>query len=196
MCGRQPSTRVSSKIQRLVFRMTGLQCTTVPFGVTYEKIGTIQRRLAWPLHKDDTLSRSGRPTGLNIYASSFGRCNVLRSRIMMAAKWRATRKLPRRARWSSDTQKNRVNSIRIRDEWKYSHSALASSHGQPPKRAPSAVVRMRYAHSSPSFGWGGYVFACTRQRSARLMYVGPASSTISDDNIHNGSRNLNMPALA
>ncbi|KAG2749157.1 hypothetical protein P692DRAFT_20927486, partial [Suillus brevipes Sb2] len=23
------------------------------------KIGTIQRRLAWPLHKDDTLSRSG-----------------------------------------------------------------------------------------------------------------------------------------
>jgi hypothetical protein len=41
----------------------------VPFGVTYEKIGTIQRRLAWPLHKDDTLSRSGRPTGLNIYFS-------------------------------------------------------------------------------------------------------------------------------
>ncbi|EIN10189.1 hypothetical protein PUNSTDRAFT_65277 [Punctularia strigosozonata HHB-11173 SS5] len=39
----------------------------VPFGVTYDKIGTIQRRLAWPLHKDDTLSRSGRPTGLNIY---------------------------------------------------------------------------------------------------------------------------------
>ncbi|EJD48214.1 hypothetical protein AURDEDRAFT_61051, partial [Auricularia subglabra TFB-10046 SS5] len=27
----------------------------VPFGVTYVKIGTIQRRLAWPLHKDDTL---------------------------------------------------------------------------------------------------------------------------------------------
>ncbi|KAI0730836.1 hypothetical protein C8Q76DRAFT_613022, partial [Earliella scabrosa] len=43
------------------------QQTNVPFGVTYEKIGTIQRRLAWPLHKDDTLSRSGRPTGLNIY---------------------------------------------------------------------------------------------------------------------------------
>ncbi|KAJ6618174.1 hypothetical protein B0H10DRAFT_1795845, partial [Mycena sp. CBHHK59/15] len=30
------------------------------------KIGTIQRRLAWPLHKDDTLSRSGRSTDLNI----------------------------------------------------------------------------------------------------------------------------------
>ncbi|KAI0694333.1 hypothetical protein BC835DRAFT_1011783 [Cytidiella melzeri] len=44
--------------------------SNVPFGVTYEKIGTIQRRLAWPLHKDDTLSRSGRPTGLNIYCSS------------------------------------------------------------------------------------------------------------------------------
>ncbi|KAI9058834.1 hypothetical protein FKP32DRAFT_1549849, partial [Trametes sanguinea] len=43
------------------------QHTDVPFGVTYEKIGTIQRRLAWPLHKDDTLSRSGRPKGLNIY---------------------------------------------------------------------------------------------------------------------------------
>ena len=43
------------------------QVINVPFGVTYEKIGTIQRRLAWPLHKDDTLSRSGRPTGLNIY---------------------------------------------------------------------------------------------------------------------------------
>ncbi|KAF9260004.1 hypothetical protein L218DRAFT_1055249, partial [Marasmius fiardii PR-910] len=38
-----------------------------PFGVSYVKIGTIQRRLAWPLHKDDTLFRSGRPTGLNIY---------------------------------------------------------------------------------------------------------------------------------
>ncbi|KAJ7852408.1 hypothetical protein B0H13DRAFT_1643451 [Mycena leptocephala] len=25
--------------------------------------------LRWPLHKDDTLFRSGRPTGLNIYAS-------------------------------------------------------------------------------------------------------------------------------
>ncbi|KIY43857.1 hypothetical protein FISHEDRAFT_51748, partial [Fistulina hepatica ATCC 64428] len=38
-----------------------------PFGVAYVKIGTIQRRLAWPLHKDDTLFQSGRPTGLNIY---------------------------------------------------------------------------------------------------------------------------------
>ncbi|KIJ22072.1 hypothetical protein PAXINDRAFT_64637, partial [Paxillus involutus ATCC 200175] len=36
-----------------------------PFGVAHDKIGTIQR--TWPLHKDDTLFRSGRPTGLNIY---------------------------------------------------------------------------------------------------------------------------------
>ncbi|TFL00813.1 hypothetical protein BDV98DRAFT_508338, partial [Pterulicium gracile] len=52
----------------------------VPFGVTYEKIGTIQRRLAWPLHKDDTLARSGRPTGLNIYfafSSDTFTCEVL-----------------------------------------------------------------------------------------------------------------------
>ncbi|EPQ56954.1 hypothetical protein GLOTRDRAFT_39250, partial [Gloeophyllum trabeum ATCC 11539] len=34
----------------------------------YEKIGTIQRRLAWPLHKDDTLTQSGSSTELNIYA--------------------------------------------------------------------------------------------------------------------------------
>ncbi|KAI0322367.1 hypothetical protein OF83DRAFT_1020165, partial [Amylostereum chailletii] len=48
-----------------------LPCTSpqpfAPFGVAYAKIGTIQRRLAWPLHKDDTLLQSGRPTGLNIY---------------------------------------------------------------------------------------------------------------------------------
>ncbi|KAJ4464692.1 hypothetical protein C8R41DRAFT_891557 [Lentinula lateritia] len=47
--------------------LIGGQLLIVPFGVTYEKIGTIQRRLAWPLHKDDTLSRSGRSTDLNIY---------------------------------------------------------------------------------------------------------------------------------
>ncbi|KZT21432.1 hypothetical protein NEOLEDRAFT_1073511 [Neolentinus lepideus HHB14362 ss-1] len=41
----------------------------VPFGVTYEKIGTIQRRLAWPLHKDDTLTQSGSSTELNIFFS-------------------------------------------------------------------------------------------------------------------------------
>ncbi|KAJ3726165.1 hypothetical protein C8R42DRAFT_660152 [Lentinula raphanica] len=38
----------------------------VPFGVTYEKSGTIQRRLAWPLHKDDTLPQSGRTSVQNI----------------------------------------------------------------------------------------------------------------------------------
>ncbi|KZT33929.1 hypothetical protein SISSUDRAFT_1027198, partial [Sistotremastrum suecicum HHB10207 ss-3] len=38
-----------------------------PFGVAYIILGTIQRRLAWPLHKDDTLNQSGRASALNIY---------------------------------------------------------------------------------------------------------------------------------
>ena len=54
----------------------------VPFGVTYEKIGTIQRRLAWPLHKDDTLFRSGRPTGLNIYLFCFDCGDTLDKNLM------------------------------------------------------------------------------------------------------------------
>ena len=57
----------SDKMQYFVHTDPKTICTLVPFGVTYEKIGTIQRRLAWPLHKDDTLSRSGRSTDLNIY---------------------------------------------------------------------------------------------------------------------------------
>ncbi|KZV59600.1 hypothetical protein PENSPDRAFT_587824 [Peniophora sp. CONT] len=52
-------------------RVTESRTPFAPFGVAYEKIGTIQRRLAWPLHKDDTLLQSGRPTGLYIY---FVRC--------------------------------------------------------------------------------------------------------------------------
>ncbi|KAI8980662.1 hypothetical protein BD414DRAFT_420642 [Trametes punicea] len=64
------ATRETSKMQNLPMVTPFPESRIVPFGVTYEKIGTIQRRLAWPLHKDDTLSRSGRPTGLNIYFSS------------------------------------------------------------------------------------------------------------------------------
>ena len=60
-------TREFNEMQKLGYEVPKRSITSVPFGVTYEKIGTIQRRLAWPLHKDDTLSRSGRPTGLNIY---------------------------------------------------------------------------------------------------------------------------------
>ncbi|KAF4583336.1 hypothetical protein EYR38_002086 [Pleurotus pulmonarius] len=60
-------TRALKKRHKSDCTYTTRLMTIVPFGVTYEKIGTIQRRLAWPLHKDDTLSRSGRPTGLNIY---------------------------------------------------------------------------------------------------------------------------------
>ena len=61
------TTRRLSIKHFLTHVLGGHTTTSVPFGVTYVKIGTIQRRLAWPLHKDDTLSRSGRPTGLNIY---------------------------------------------------------------------------------------------------------------------------------
>ncbi|KAF9074359.1 hypothetical protein BDP27DRAFT_1473722 [Rhodocollybia butyracea] len=61
-CRREPST-----IKLVPINITLEHYSNVPFGVTYEKIGTIQRRLAWPLHKDDTLSRSGRSTDLNIY---------------------------------------------------------------------------------------------------------------------------------
>ncbi|RDX54064.1 hypothetical protein OH76DRAFT_1341290, partial [Lentinus brumalis] len=63
-------TRMMDKLHKIVERILSPHPHNVPLGVTYEKIGTIQRRLAWPLHKDDTLSRSGRPTGLNIYFAS------------------------------------------------------------------------------------------------------------------------------
>ncbi|KZP23630.1 hypothetical protein FIBSPDRAFT_737202 [Athelia psychrophila] len=64
-------TRLPSHKQRRTEGLTTHPPNNVPFGVTYEKIGTIQRRLAWPLHKDDTLSRSGRSTDLNIYCFAF-----------------------------------------------------------------------------------------------------------------------------
>ncbi len=59
--------KIGSSSCRVEFR----SITIAPFGDAYEKIGTIQRRLAWPLHKDDTLFQSGRPTGLNIYLFYF-----------------------------------------------------------------------------------------------------------------------------
>ncbi|KAF7984976.1 hypothetical protein HWV62_9934 [Athelia sp. TMB] len=64
-------TRLPSQIQIRAPPFVTSPPVDVPFGVTYEKIGTIQRRLAWPLHKDDTLSRSGRSTDLNIYCFAF-----------------------------------------------------------------------------------------------------------------------------
>ncbi|KAA1064118.1 hypothetical protein PGT21_014808 [Puccinia graminis f. sp. tritici] len=39
--------------------ITNLHCAFALFGGAYVKIGTIQRRLAWPLHKDDTCSQNG-----------------------------------------------------------------------------------------------------------------------------------------
>ena len=60
-------TRAKNKKKKFTFGMGYCLIIIAPFGDAYEKIGTIQRRLAWPLHKDDTLFQSGRPTGLNIY---------------------------------------------------------------------------------------------------------------------------------
>ena len=59
--------RILNEMQTSVYGLSSHLYITAPFGDAYEKIGTIQRRLAWPLHKDDTLFQSGRPTGLNIY---------------------------------------------------------------------------------------------------------------------------------
>jgi hypothetical protein len=65
------ATRVLNEIETCVCGILARLIIIAPFGDAYEKIGTIQRRLAWPLHKDDTLFQSGRPTGLNIYFSTF-----------------------------------------------------------------------------------------------------------------------------
>ena len=62
-------TRDSNEIESYFWVHVSRITAIAPFGDAYEKIGTIQRRLAWPLHKDDTLFQSGRPTGLNIYFS-------------------------------------------------------------------------------------------------------------------------------
>ncbi|KAI0259539.1 hypothetical protein BC834DRAFT_962076 [Gloeopeniophorella convolvens] len=62
-------TRGRHRIQTRQYGYARRAKIIAPFGDAYEKIGTIQRRLAWPLHKDDTLFQSGRPTGLNIYFS-------------------------------------------------------------------------------------------------------------------------------
>ncbi|KAH9038025.1 hypothetical protein EDB83DRAFT_1740733 [Lactarius deliciosus] len=67
----RPTTRALNKMQKFTGSIASFSRTIAPFGDAYEKIGTIQRRLAWPLHKDDTLFQSGRPTGLNIYLSFF-----------------------------------------------------------------------------------------------------------------------------
>ncbi|KAI0042329.1 hypothetical protein FA95DRAFT_1458598, partial [Auriscalpium vulgare] len=60
-------TRRSDKSRKCTQQGWLRASTIAPFGVAHEKIGTIQRRLAWPLHKDDTLFQSGRSTDLNIY---------------------------------------------------------------------------------------------------------------------------------
>ena len=59
-----PPTEHNSFVRR---RGANFPTVTCPLRSDIRKIGTIQRRLAWPLHKDDTLFQSGRPSGLNIY---------------------------------------------------------------------------------------------------------------------------------
>jgi hypothetical protein len=55
----QCGASVTCQMQTLVTCSFKITTFYAPFGVAYDKIGTIQRRLAWPLHKDDTLVQSG-----------------------------------------------------------------------------------------------------------------------------------------
>ena len=63
--GGNPPTEHNLFVRRRAENFPTVRC---PLRSDIRKIGTIQRRLAWPLHKDDTLFQSGRPSGLNIYA--------------------------------------------------------------------------------------------------------------------------------
>src|SRR6266702_2249617 len=76
ICHLLKHTRDPHKIKMSGQPLRGYPVLIAPFGDAYEKIGTIQRRLAWPLHKDDTLFQSGRPTGLNIYFSRSSGANT------------------------------------------------------------------------------------------------------------------------
>ena len=49
--------RFVSQVVRSVYKREDEGRRTSHFGGTYNKIGTIQRRLAWPLRKDDTQNR-------------------------------------------------------------------------------------------------------------------------------------------
>jgi hypothetical protein len=51
--GSLPSHLASSFVQISLFSFSSV----LAFGSTYTKIGTLQRRLAWPLRKDDTQNR-------------------------------------------------------------------------------------------------------------------------------------------
>jgi hypothetical protein len=57
------------------------------FGPTYIKIGTIQRRLAWPLRKDDTQNREAFQT-FALFENSFWRMSlkeqVLKEKLIQA----------------------------------------------------------------------------------------------------------------
>ena len=53
------------------------------FGSTYTKIGTIQRRLAWPLHKDDTQIREA----FHIFENSIETCMLFRVKQITSPGW-------------------------------------------------------------------------------------------------------------
>ena len=55
MSARTSVTHATNKMKIFTFNIRCCSQITAPFGDAYEKIGTIQRRLGWPLHKDDTL---------------------------------------------------------------------------------------------------------------------------------------------
>ena len=48
-----PQAKAAFLVTRFIYPDVGF-CHRVCYGNTYIKIGTIQRRLAWPLRKDDT----------------------------------------------------------------------------------------------------------------------------------------------
>ena len=59
------------KVQRLI-KQIDPTTVCVCFGITYTKIGTIQRRLAWPLRKDDTQIREAFQIFLHVPHVSVG----------------------------------------------------------------------------------------------------------------------------
>ena len=50
-------TRISRVPKWVIYNEPDMHVGCTCFGSTYTKIGTIQRRLAWPLRKDDTQIR-------------------------------------------------------------------------------------------------------------------------------------------
>ena len=52
-----PQAKAALLVTSIYLSRGNILCDRVCYGNTYIKIGTIQRRLAWPLRKDDTQIR-------------------------------------------------------------------------------------------------------------------------------------------